>query len=183
MGNQSTAPACPYQFYSTVGKIPICYTPYQHPGTLLLPPKELLKYDSVPQSIVDQISADGEFYDLYGKFGTAFEDSLIDAPTGKAADDYKEWLRYNHDIAEEIHETILANGRALNPDFDYTDDTIDMNKPEAPVQPSKPNNPVSPPQEKIDMTPIPIGFEWLRFDTKDWQPDEFPQKDEEKALN
>ena len=166
MGNGNSAPTCPYTFYSNVAKLPLCYTPYQHPGTLLLPPKDLLKYDSLPQSIVDQISADGEFYDIQGKFGVAFEDTLIDAPYGQAANDYKEWLRYNHDIAEEVHETILAHGRALNPDFDFSGGAIDISNPNKPA-PTNPSNPNSP-SEPINLAPIPIGFEWLKFNPSDW---------------
>ena len=31
----------------------LVYVPFTHPGTRLLPPSELLKYDSLPQSIQD----------------------------------------------------------------------------------------------------------------------------------
>ena len=47
----------------------------------------------------DQISYDGEHYDLYGKMGLAFEDSLIDKPMGKADRDYTAWLQENPTIA------------------------------------------------------------------------------------
>ena len=29
------------------------YTPFQHPGHVLLPPKDLMQYESLPQSIHD----------------------------------------------------------------------------------------------------------------------------------
>lgn len=80
-----------------------------------------MKYDSLPKSIQGQI-ADGDTYDLYGKIGFAFEDSEIDAPIGSAADDYTTWLQLNPDIAQEVHETILRNAKAINPDVELSSD-------------------------------------------------------------
>jgi hypothetical protein len=58
------------------------FDPLVHPGTNLLPPKDLVKYENLPKSIHDQI-LDAHTYDHYGKNGWAFDaDTLIDAPTG-----------------------------------------------------------------------------------------------------
>lgn len=56
-----------------------------------------------------KISFDGLYYDHYGKHGVAFEDSMIDAPDGKAKTDYEQWLRDNPDIAQEIDNTVKRN--------------------------------------------------------------------------
>lgn len=89
------------------------YTPGFHPGSVLLPPGELIKYDNLPKSITDQINFDGSAYDLYGKMSAAFEDGLIDGPTGKAARDYEAWLKENPEIATEIDTVIQDNIKAI----------------------------------------------------------------------
>ena len=88
------------------------YVPYYHPGSQLLPASDLIKFDSLPSSVLNQISGDGEMYDLYGKMGIAFEDSMIDAPVGKASIDYTSWLQASPDIAEEIDGLIKQNAVA-----------------------------------------------------------------------
>ena len=60
-------------------------------------------------------------YDLYGKMGIAFEDSLIDAPVGKASIDYTSWLQANPDIAEEIDGLIKQNAVAQYGDLEWKD--------------------------------------------------------------
>ena len=82
------------------------YTPGFHPGSVLLPPSELVKWDSLPPSVADQIF-DGNTYDYYGKHGIAFDqDTMIDGPVGKAKIDYENWLKENPEIAEEIDASI-----------------------------------------------------------------------------
>merc|ERR1719453_3048580 len=85
------------------------YTPGIHPGTMLLPPSDIITYPTLPATVIGKISFDGLYYDHYGKFGVAFEDSLIDAPDGKAKKDFEEWLQTNPDIAQEIETTIRRN--------------------------------------------------------------------------
>lgn len=84
------------------------YTPGTHPGLPLLPPSELLKFPTLPASVLGKISFDGLYYDHYGKIGVAFEDSMISAPDGRAKTDYEEWLKANPDIAREIDASIKA---------------------------------------------------------------------------
>ena len=81
------------------------YVPGQHPGALLLPPKAIMGYKSLPESIKGQIF-DERQYDSYGKRGWAFEDSYIDRPQGKAKRDYEQWLTKNKDIAEKVDKYI-----------------------------------------------------------------------------
>jgi len=85
------------------------YTPGVHPGVALLPPADLVTYPTLPSSVLGKISYDGSYYDHYGKYGAAFEDSMISAPDGKAKTDYEQWLSNNPDIAKEIDEKILHN--------------------------------------------------------------------------
>jgi len=86
-----------------------------------LPASDLVKFDTLPSSVFDQISRDGQMYDLYGKMGIAFEDSLIDAPVGKASIDYTSWLQANPDIAEEIDGLIKQNAVAQYGDLEWKD--------------------------------------------------------------
>ena len=87
----------------------LTYTPGVHPGVELLPPAVLVTYPSLPTTVLGKISADGEYYDHYGKFGAAFEDSMISAPDGKAKKDYEEWLNRYPEIAKDIDEVIRRN--------------------------------------------------------------------------
>ena len=68
------------------------YIPMHHPGDMLLPPSDLLKYDSLPKSIRDQI-LDEQTYDLYGKAGLYLDDGYIDRPKGNADREYTSWLQ------------------------------------------------------------------------------------------
>jgi hypothetical protein len=95
--------------------------PYYHPGSQLLPASDLVKFDSLPPSVFDQISGDGQYYDIYGKMGLAFDDGLIDAPVGKAGRDYTSWLEANPDIAEEIDGLIKQNAVAQYGDLEWKD--------------------------------------------------------------
>jgi len=70
---------------------------------------DIIKYPTLPASVLDQISIDGEYYDLYGKFGMAFDDSMIDAPYGHAQIEFEEWLVLHPDIRQEVNEKIHAN--------------------------------------------------------------------------
>ena len=97
------------------------YVPYYHPGSQLLPASDLVKFDSLPPSVFDQISWDRENYDLYGKMGIAFEDGMIDAPIGQASIDYTSWLSANPDIAEEIDGLIKQNAVAQYGDLEWKD--------------------------------------------------------------
>lgn len=81
----------------------------EHPGIVLLPPKDIISFPTLPASVIDQISYDGTYYDYYGKLGFAFEDSLIDAPQGKAKKDFENWLSTNPDIRDQINEIIRVN--------------------------------------------------------------------------
>ena len=65
-----------------------------HPGVYLLPPKDIMMYDTLPQTVRNQIY-DASMYDLYGKYGGAFDDSMIYAPVGSAKKDYESWLVSN----------------------------------------------------------------------------------------
>lgn len=56
-----------------------------------------------------KISFDGLYYDHYGKFGVAFEDSMISAPDGKAKKDYEQWLIDNPQIASDIDSKVKRN--------------------------------------------------------------------------
>jgi hypothetical protein len=57
---------------------------------------------------------------LYGKNGIAFDMStILDAPTGKAARDYSEWVKANPEIARELDETIKLNAKTI-----YGDDLV-----------------------------------------------------------
>jgi hypothetical protein len=47
---------------------------------------------------------------------------LIDAPIGTAASQYTSWLQLNPDIAQEVHQTILKNAKAINPDVELSSD-------------------------------------------------------------
>ena len=51
----------------------------KHPGFLLLPPRNIMDYNTLPLSVRGQIY-DGDSYDLYGKMGIAFDDTFIDGP-------------------------------------------------------------------------------------------------------
>lgn len=67
----------------------LTYEVGKHPGVYLLPPREIMIYDSLPKSVRGQIY-DGGMYDLYGKFGMAFDsNSLIVKPIGQAEKDYE----------------------------------------------------------------------------------------------
>ena len=60
-------------------------------------------------------------YDLYGKMGIAFEDSMLDAPIGQASIDYTSWLEANPTIADEIDGLIKQNAVAKYGDLEWRD--------------------------------------------------------------
>ena len=104
MGNAGSGAAGGMVPYAGAGGMAIQpafnYVPYYHPGSQLLPAADLVKFDNLPPSVLDQISYDGEYYDMYGKLGLAFDDGVIDAPVGKASSDYTKWLQENPATAE-----------------------------------------------------------------------------------
>lgn len=77
----------------------IKYTPGTHPGEIFLPPSDIINYPTLPATVLGKISFDGMYYDHYGKFGVAYEDSMISAPDGKAKHDFEQWLIDNPEIA------------------------------------------------------------------------------------
>lgn len=111
MGNTSSAAG---------GPVPIChaytYCPGNlvHPGEVLLPPSDLLNFPTLPNSVLGQISQDGLYYDYYGKFGAAYDQTtLIDAPVGKAKKDYEDWIRSSPEIMRQVDRKIKANWERL----------------------------------------------------------------------
>lgn len=84
-----------------------------HPGTLLLPPRDILSYPTLPNSVMKQISFDGQYYDLYGRLGAAFEESMIDSPAGSAKADYEDWLQRSPEIHQEVSKKIKSNLDAI----------------------------------------------------------------------
>lgn len=93
----------------------------EHPGRDLLPPSDIINYPTIPASVLDQISLDGSHYDLYGKFGIAYEDSYIDRPYGEAQRDFEEWLVMHPDVRQEINDKIHANWKRLCTDEEVED--------------------------------------------------------------
>ena len=67
-----------------------------HPGSILLPASDLITFPTLPSTVLGQISADGLYYDYYGKFSIAFEqDTMLDKPTGRAKTDFETWYASN----------------------------------------------------------------------------------------
>lgn len=143
MGNAGSGAAGGMVPYAGAGGLAVQpsfnYVPYYHPGSDLLPAQDLMKFDTLPASVLGQISADGSHYDLYGKSGAAFEDSMIDAPVGKAARDYTAWLEENPTIATEIDALVKTNANKLYGDLEWKD---------------------------VDGTLVPVqkGATWISFD-------------------
>jgi hypothetical protein len=57
------------------------YVPMQHPGKDLLPPFQLTRYYSLPQSVADQCFDDYQ-YDYNGKYAAVYKAGWVDAPVG-----------------------------------------------------------------------------------------------------
>ena len=86
------------------------YTAGKHPGSDLLPASDILTLPTLPSSILAQISADGLYYDYYGKFSGAYDaETLLDKPTGRAEKDYEVWYAANQGVAMEVDELVNKN--------------------------------------------------------------------------
>ena len=107
MGTNTASVSQAMMPYGGSGMLPYNYNPglQIHPGSYLLPPVELSKYSSLPDSIRGQIMDDSE-YDIFGKAGLFFDDGSLDRPTESALMDYREWLRANPEIEKELDAAI-----------------------------------------------------------------------------
>ena len=132
---------------NSIGDTAISYVIGKHPGAVLLPPRDITIYDSLPMTVRNQIY-DGDSYDYYGKLGFAYDqDTMIQAPTGKAKIDYENWLVENPQIALEIDQKIRANMLKLGmitPEEDELPATVPTDQIEKDVQdnmrPDKPDH-------------------------------------------
>ena len=88
---------------------PIEYNPGLPVNQYLLPPSNLLQYDSLPESVLKQINVRGDFYDLNGNFAGVSDgfEGHIEELADEARNDYIRWLHENTEIAEEIDSIVM----------------------------------------------------------------------------
>ena len=86
------------------------YTAGKHPGSSLLPAQDMLTLVSLPPSILGQISADGLYYDYYGKMSAAYgADTMLEKPSGKAEKDFELWYQANPSVQMEVDGIVNKN--------------------------------------------------------------------------
>lgn len=184
-------------FYSICSTFTLNPNSVQHPGEILLPPTDLLSFPTLPASVMKQISFDAKYYDYYGKYSAAFEDSMIDAPQGKAKRDYEDWLRRNPDVHAAITKKIKANyDRVCNHQEQPFPDMADITDLDIKSLVELSNQMLYDLRgwKEYDESPLILPDDWqnrkrpkeltdlLEFNVADWQPGKDEKEDRQKLF-